>query len=80
MNKLKDSITITWHIDDLEDIAPRLTRRQRQEVLAMAKKNHDSAIGISWEVLVHWADFLFPDQGENGKTMGCKATKGAKRL
>ena len=70
-----DSITITWHIDDLEDIAPRLSRRQRQAVLACVKKDHDASIGINYDVLNYWANFLFP-LPEKKKT---KAKKGASK-
>ena len=59
-----DTITITWHIDDLEEIAPRLNKRQRQAVLACVKKVHDATIGINYDVLKYWADFLFPEIGK----------------
>jgi hypothetical protein len=60
MKNQNDSITITWHIDDLEDIAPKLTKNQRRAVLAMVKKEHDASIGVNWDVLKNWADLLFP--------------------
>jgi hypothetical protein len=50
-----DSITITWHIDDLDEIDPSLTRIQRQAVLACVKKDHD---WLHYDVLRYWVQFL----------------------
>jgi len=51
-----NSITITWHIDDVFDLAeredrPRPTDDEAREVLAMADKYHDANYGICWDTL-----------------------------
>jgi hypothetical protein len=57
-----DSITITWHIDDVAKVRPDLTKAQCREVLARAKDTHDADIGITWQVLEIHADDLFPQE------------------
>jgi hypothetical protein len=47
----EDTISISWHIDDVKHEHPRLTDAQCREVLAFIKKNHDATIGISWDVI-----------------------------
>jgi hypothetical protein len=60
----RDSITITWNIDDVFDLAEREGREKptieqarevlAREVLAMADKHHDANYGISWDTLSHY--------------------------
>jgi hypothetical protein len=57
-----DSITITWHIDDVAEVRPDLTKAQCRDVLAQAKDRHDAVIGITWDVLEIHADDLFPQE------------------
>jgi hypothetical protein len=58
-----DSISITWHIDDVAEVRPDLTAEQRREVLQQALDRHDAGIGITWDVLEIHADELFPQEG-----------------
>ena len=57
-----DSISIGWDIDDVREEARRkgqeLTLDESRETLRLAKKNHDASIGINWEVLSIWIDFV----------------------
>ena len=57
-----DSITIGWEIEDVREEARRkgqeLTLDESRETLRLAKKNHDASIGINWEVLSIWIDFV----------------------
>ena len=48
-----DSISITWHIDDVRSLAPDLDIMDEQcrEVLRRADKWHDAEVGINWDVL-----------------------------
>jgi hypothetical protein len=55
-----DTIEISWHIDDVKEFRPHLTDAQAREVLAHAKRRHDAAIGINWDVITFHADHLFP--------------------
>lgn len=60
----KDSITITWHIDDVKTVRPDLTDEQAREVLWHAKQYHDANVGINWEVLEAHANYIFGKEGE----------------
>ena len=61
--RLPDSIAVSWHIDDVAEVRPDLTKRQCREVLQQALDRHDAGIGITWEVLDIHADDLFPKEG-----------------
>jgi hypothetical protein len=55
-----DSITIAWHIDDVKEERPDLTKKERREVLAFCKERHDHGIGLNWEVIRLQAEHLYP--------------------
>ena len=61
--RLPDSISMSWHIDDVAEVRPDLTKAQCRKVLQQALTCHDAAIGINWEVLEVHADLLFPQEG-----------------
>lgn len=63
-NQLPDTITITWHIDDVREIRPELTTEQLRRVLHHAKETHDASFGINWDVLEAAAHACFPVGGE----------------
>lgn len=48
---LPDSIDISWHIEDVKEVASDLTDDECRQVLQLAKNDHDATIGINWEVL-----------------------------
>jgi phosphoenolpyruvate carboxylase len=60
LEAITNEIRIIWHIDDVREVRPDLTDDEAREVLAQAKKAHDATIGINWDVLGHWADYMFP--------------------
>ena len=66
--KEMDSISIGWEIEDVREEARRkgqeLTLDESRETLRLAKKNHDASIGINWEVLSIWIDFVINMRGE----------------
>ena len=64
---LPDSISITWTTQDVRTLCPRLNPRQAREVLHHAKNNHDSNIGITWDVLAVHIDCLFPENKRKEK-------------
>ena len=63
-----DSISIGWEIEDVREEARRkgqeLTLDESRETLRLAKKNHDASIGINWEVLSIWIDYVINERGE----------------
>jgi hypothetical protein len=58
---LTKQISITWNIDDVLSVRPRLTKLQASLFLAHIKKNHDANIGINWEVIEIVSDQLFSE-------------------
>jgi hypothetical protein len=60
--KLSDTITLTWHIDDVKEVRPDLTKRQCREVLARCKTGHDANLGVNWDVVGIWAEELYPEK------------------
>lgn len=51
-----DEINISWHIDDVKEVAPDLTKAECRKVLQLADHEHDATIGVNWDVLSFWAD------------------------
>lgn len=56
------SISIVWNIEDILAVRSDLKEEQAREVLKYIKKNHDSAIGINWEVIEDVADMLYEEE------------------
>ena len=52
------TISISWHIDDVLQCEPSLTKTQACEVLRLAEQNHDANVGINWDVISYWADYV----------------------
>ena len=48
---MKDTISITWHIDDVLQVDDTLTESQARQVLYLLKHNHDGTVGINWDVI-----------------------------
>jgi len=53
-------IAIIWSIEDVQSIRPDLSDDQSMEVLRTAEDKHDASLGISWDTLEIWADYLYP--------------------
>ncbi|PSB06701.1 hypothetical protein C7B62_22100 [Pleurocapsa sp. CCALA 161] len=52
----KTSISIDWHIEDVQDIAQEkfnknLSDEDAFEVLEFVEDNHDACVGINWDVI-----------------------------
>lgn len=58
-------IAIIWDIDDVHSLDYDLTDEQAMEVLQMCKKEHDSTMGINWDVIESWIWYLFPDNKQS---------------
>ena len=56
----RDTIEISWHIDDVMEVRKGLSRPQRRKVLEAVKRNHDATIGVNWDTLEITADTLYP--------------------
>lgn len=48
---MQDTISITWHIDDVLQVDDTLTKSQAKQVLHLLKHNHDGTVGINWDVI-----------------------------
>lgn len=59
--ELPDSISITWSIDDVQEVRPDLTKDQCREVLAAVGDRHDATLGVNWDTLSIIADQLYPE-------------------
>lgn len=62
MTQLPDSISITWHVDDVLQQRPDLTREQARQVLRELDRDHDATVGINWDVIDCTAETLFPTE------------------
>jgi hypothetical protein len=62
MSKLPDSISITWHIDDVllraKETNVQCTHEKAREILQLMKANHDSAEGVSWGTIDYYLSTL----------------------
>lgn len=51
-----------WHSDDVieqaESNGEQLTYEEARDVLQLMNKNHDCEIGINWDVIDGWVDFV----------------------
>ncbi|MCE3239352.1 MAG: uncharacterized protein K0R24_2333 [Gammaproteobacteria bacterium] len=57
----KRCIHITWRIEDILFVRPRLTLQQACEVLQEIDRNRNANVGVNWEVIKTVSDRLFPD-------------------
>ncbi len=48
---MKDTIEISWHIDDVLMQDPSLTSDEARQVLDYMYHKHDANVGINWEVI-----------------------------
>lgn len=56
----RDSIQLSWHIDDVKSLRPDLNDEQCLVVLDAVKHNHDATIGVNWDVIEAVSDLQFP--------------------
>ena len=57
---MKNTISIIWAIEDVQDVRKDLTDEQAWEVLKAVEKGHDADIGVTWDFLRNTADDMFP--------------------
>lgn len=46
-----ESITVSWHVEDVLSRDPTMTREEAFEVLEAVKDNHDAEVGVNWQVI-----------------------------
>ncbi len=63
--KDEDSVSIVWSVEDVLQVRPDLSREQAREVLTKVEKNHDAAVGVSWDTLSYIAEVLYGEAPEN---------------
>jgi len=55
-----------WHTSDVESQAEsmgeKLTEEECRDVLAYMSRKHDCNIGINWDVIEHWIDYVVEDR------------------
>jgi len=59
------TIEIVWSTEDVQEVRPDLDDDQAYNVLLLAERKHDANIGISWQTLEIWADYLYPETYED---------------
>jgi hypothetical protein len=57
-NQLPDSIEISWHFTDVQELDDSLTNDEARQVLQLIKDNHDANIGVNWETIQAWIDYF----------------------
>lgn len=59
-----DWMACWWNIDDVKEqyegdgVYSEITDAEAREVLRLAEREHDSEVGINWEVLNFWIDHV----------------------
>ena len=56
-----DWLTIRWHVDDVLEVRPDLTKEQAKAVLQNLDSGHDACVGINWGVIQDTAWCLYPE-------------------
>jgi hypothetical protein len=59
-----ETISISWHVDDVLEQCPSLSRVEALDVLHTLKHRHDATIGINWEVIEIVAQSCYPQKFE----------------
>lgn len=60
--KYARQIAIKWSVEDVLEVAPKLTDLECRKVLYLAKHNHDATVGINWDVLSTWAVYVMDER------------------
>lgn len=55
------TVAVEWCAADVQMERPDLDDDQAFHVLETAYFEHDANIGINWETLNYWADYLYPE-------------------
>jgi hypothetical protein len=55
----KRQIALIWSVDDVLEFRSDLTQDEAFEVLQKVKQKHDASVGVSYETVEGWADWIF---------------------
>ena len=61
----KPSATVRWYKADIESLGYQCTDEQAEEILELAESKHDASVGINWEVLQEWCEYVGLEKIEN---------------
>lgn len=65
LSKVKTpSARISWYKTDIESLGYKCTDEQAEEVLELAESKHDASVGINWEVLEEWCEYVGLEKSE----------------
>ena len=71
--KSGDAIAVVWLLDDVictaEEMGYTLTEEQARDILAEISHRHDATIGINWEVIQSYIDWLNYDLKDRGESL-----------
>jgi hypothetical protein len=59
----RESIEITWHINDVHSLEEGMSNDEAFEVLCRAKQYHNAEIGINWDVIQYYIDEVVGERG-----------------
>lgn len=52
-DKINDTVSFSWHIEDVKSINDKLTDEQAREVLGNFEKHHEGSMEAMWEDLAY---------------------------
>lgn len=59
------SATVRWYKSDIESLGYQCTHEQAEEILELAESKHDASIGINWDVLQEWCEYVGLEKVDN---------------
>jgi hypothetical protein len=59
------SATVRWYKADIESLGYQCTMEQAEEVLELVESKHDANVGINWEVLEEWCEYVGLEKMDN---------------
>jgi hypothetical protein len=71
MEKLPDTINISWCIEDVKwamesssfgrdkRVPEQIPDEDAREILQLVKHEHDATIGVNWDTIVHWIEYYY---------------------
>ena len=70
--KRMTSISITWGAEDIIQTAFNrgiydITTKEVEDILSLLETEHDATIGITWDMVEYWIDFVIKERKENEK-------------
>lgn len=64
----RGTIAVRWGLEDVEsqeDDENPLTEAERIDVLSLMDRKHDAEIGINWDVISCWIDYVISERVKN---------------